>query len=264
MEKFHHKNFDYVHQADGEYRSIEINELDGEKVFIKKYLHLNQFEIEEIFKKYCFFYKKLQGTEIRIPKPMSFKENEIIFEFVDLPDARRSNNMMLEGGKINIGVVERIAEILVTVHNVGKQAGYNHGDFGYGNIFLFSNHVYVIDLEPPPPMQLEHKDVQLLREKEFDMGVFLFSLFTLTDSTFAGYIKNLNKEHSAFLSFYTKCGGCYSNKKLKKIMLFLIKERYVRILRGERTVWYKAPFHLILLTCQIIINKQLRGSLITW
>ena len=258
--KFHHNDYDFVHQANGDFRTVEIKEMDGRKVFIKHYHLLTPAQVKAIYDKYVFFYERIPQETVRTPEPLSLTDCSITFAFIDLPEENRLNHFLVSDEVTKEAALKRTAENLHILHIVGEEKNYNHGDCGYGNFFLYNEYMCVIDFESPPNIQKKMYSDSILYSKEFDLALFNYSLFSLSDRVINGYIANNTKYHDSFLVAYQAAGGNVNDQRYKKAMWFLLRDTFMSIVKCQRTVWYKVPFHLPLLIIMILRNKHMRQA----
>ena len=253
--KFHHKDYDFVHQANGDFRTVEIKEIASNKVFIKHYHLLSKEQVQDIYEKYVFFYERLPSEKVRTPQPLALTDTSITFVFVNLPEENRLNHFLTSDEATKIDALKRTAEALQILHEVGEEKNYNHGDFWYGNVFLFDQYVYIIDMEAPPRFQEKYKELQQIQYKEFDFALFFNLLVTLEKSALQGYLTNNTKYHDIFFQAYTEAGVSIDSNKFKSAMRFLLKDKFFSIIKCHRTVWYKVPAHVVLFCLLLCRNR---------
>jgi len=232
----------------------------NEKLFIKKFYELSDSEVEHLFNKYLYFYNNLPFDIVRTPEPKTFYGNTIEFEYVELPKQNALGNFLRQDELTKEKALEQTAKVLESIHSIGdakKRGGYNHGDYWFGNIYLFSKHAYVIDFEAPLRFVRKKDDLTLLKSKEFDIAIFFDWYFSVSNVVFKRYLDCNHKYFSIFTSAYLKAGGKFNKSRYRAASRLLLGNYFKQIITANRTPVYKAPFHLMLLGVRTARNWRL-------
>lgn len=118
-------------------RSYKIQNLNGKKIFVKKYAE-NRLNIKKLVEEEYEKGKKLSNI-INYPKPLNYKNNTISYEFIEIKNTLFD---VLNKGNLNYRHIKKIGEFLRIIH----ENGMIHGDLNTINIVITEdNKLFFVD-----------------------------------------------------------------------------------------------------------------------
>lgn len=194
-------------------------------VFRKNFSKLNHDQIVLMFEHALNVYRAISCLErARSPRPICIDSQDIIYEYIDLPDSALSFSKQ---GDLQEILFREIGRVLLNIHSYVPDLKLLHGDFVLHNIFFDSKTIFIIDAHPPEVLDFS-LDL-LYGHPAHDIWWFLFNIISskgVISSLFEhrhvsqsmrcfmeGYKKRLSLSYIDIISFFSVLGIYYKIKR---------------------------------------------------
>lgn len=187
------------------------------ETYTKEYTQLPAAAVIALVGKYIALHQ-VMGLHalVQMPRIVSHTERSITFAHLDVSKYQSLPDLIVRGDREAVSVAcKRLGGLLAQIHLATKDAGYIHGDFWPGNIYLSEREVLLLDWEPPRSTTTDWQPY-ITGDPELDVACFLeHVIFMFPAAQWYRYVAPHTEWQESFLSGYKEREGALDVDVLK-------------------------------------------------